>query len=119
MKSTFVPWACEPRNRAVPLQPEQPHMSARYTLVVGTKNWSTWSLRPYLALRATGAPFEEVMVALRQDTHPSTKEQILQHSPAGWVPILKINEGGKEHIVWDSLAICETLAERHPHANLW
>jgi glutathione S-transferase len=92
---------------------------AQYTLVVGTKNWSTWSLRPWLALRATGADFVEVKIDLRQDTHPSTKEQILQHSPAGWVPILKIAENGKEHIVWDSLAICETLAERHPEAGLW
>ncbi|HEX2593196.1 MAG TPA: glutathione S-transferase family protein [Rhizomicrobium sp.] len=94
-------------------------MTAHYTLVVGTKNWSTWSLRPYLALRATGAPFEEVKIKLRQDSHPSTKEQILKHSPAGWVPILKIAEDGREHIVWDSLAICETLAERHPEAKLW
>lgn len=94
-------------------------MAAQYTLVVGTKNWSTWSLRPYLAMRATGAPFAEVKIRLRQDTHPSTREQILQHSPAGWVPILKIADNGKEHIVWDSLAICETLAERHPEAKLW
>jgi glutathione S-transferase len=94
-------------------------MPARYTLVVGTKNWSTWSLRPYLALRATGAPFEEVVIGLRQQTSPSTKEEILKHSPAGWVPILKIREGDREQIVWDSLAICETLAERHPDAHLW
>jgi glutathione S-transferase len=94
-------------------------MAAAYTLVVGTKNWSTWSLRPYLALRATGAPFKEVKIGLRQDTHPSTKAQILEHSPAGWVPILKIAENGREHVVWDSLAICETLAERHPDAKLW
>jgi glutathione S-transferase len=100
-----------------------PHRSrtvtAPYTLVVGTKSWSSWSLRPYVALRATGAPFEEVVIKLRETSHPSTREAILQHSPAGWVPILKIREGGKEHIVWDSLAICETLAERHPEAKLW
>ncbi len=94
-------------------------MAARYTLVVGTKNWSTWSLRPWLAMRATGAPFEEVLIRLRQETSPSTKEAILKHSPAGWVPILKIHEDGREQIVWDSLAICETLAERHPDAKLW
>jgi len=94
-------------------------MTAQYTLVVGTKSWSSWSLRPYLAMRATGAPFEEVLIRLRQDTHPNTKAQILEHSPAGWVPILKIRENGKEHAVWDSLAICETLAERHPEAKLW
>jgi glutathione S-transferase len=94
-------------------------MAVQYTLVVGTKSWSSWSLRPYLAMRGTGAPFEEVVIRLRNDTHPSTKEQILKHSPAGWVPILKIKENGSEHIVWDSLAICETLAERHPEAKLW
>jgi glutathione S-transferase len=70
-------------------------------------------------MRATGAVFEEVLIRLRQETSPSTREQILKHSPAGWVPILKIAEGSREHIVWDSLAICETLAERHPQAGLW
>lgn len=94
-------------------------MSARYTLVVGTKDWSSWSLRPYLALRATGAPFEEIVVQLRHTDSPSTKEEIQKHSPAGRVPVLKIAENGKTTTVWDSLAICETLAERHPEAKLW
>lgn len=91
----------------------------RYTLVVGTKNWSSWSLRPYLALRATGAPFEEVLIQLRRTDSPSTKELIRKHSPAGRVPVLKIEENGTTTTVWDSLAICETLAERHPEAKLW
>jgi len=94
-------------------------MSARYTLVAGTKNWSSWSLRPYLALRAIGAPFEEVVVQLRRTDSPTTKDQIRKHSPAARVPVLKIEEGGKTTTVWDSLAICETLAERHPEAKLW
>lgn len=94
-------------------------MSARYTLVVGTKNWSSWSLRPYLALRATAAPFEEIVIQLRRNESPSTKEQIEKYSPAGRVPVLKIQESGKTTTVWDSLAICETLAERHPGAHLW
>jgi glutathione S-transferase len=94
-------------------------MSARYTLVVGTKNWSSWSLRPYLALRATGAPFEEIVIQLRRAESPSTKEQIEKYSPAGRVPVLKIEENDKTTTVWDSLAICETLAERHPDARLW
>jgi len=89
-----------------------------YTLVVGTQNWSSWSLRPYVALKATGAPFELVVVQLRKKDSPTTREQILQHSPAGKVPILKIADGGKTLTVWDSLAICETLAERHPEAGL-
>ena len=92
---------------------------ARYTLIVGTRNWSSWSLRPYVALKATGAPFETIDIRLRQTDAPTTREQILKHSPAGKVPVLKIEEGGKTLTVWDSLAICETLAERHPEAGLW
>ena len=69
---------------------------ARYTLIVGTRNWSSWSLRPFVALKATGAPFEVIDIRLRQtEHHPTTKEQILTHSPAGKVPILKIEEGGE------------------------
>jgi glutathione S-transferase len=92
---------------------------ARYTLIVGTRSWSSWSLRPYVALKATGAPFEVTDIRLRQTDAPTTREQILKHSPAGKVPVLKIEEGGKVLTVWDSLAICETLAERHPEAGLW
>ena len=92
---------------------------ARYTLIVGTRNWSSWSLRPYVALKATGAPFEVIGIRLRQTDSPTTREQILKYSPAGKVPTLKIDEDGKILTVWDSLAICETLAERHPEAGLW
>lgn len=90
---------------------------AKYTLVVGTKEWSSWSLRAYVALRATGAPFEETYIQLRQQN--LTGDEIKRHSPAGRVPILKIEEDGRSVTVWDSLAICETLAERHPEAKLW
>ena len=84
-----------------------------YTLIVGTQSWSSWSLRPYLALMATGTPFEMEVVRLRM---PNTSRQtILKYSPASKVPVLKYD--GKT--VWDSLAICETLAERHPEAQLW
>jgi glutathione S-transferase len=92
---------------------------ARYTLIVGTRNWSSWSLRPYMALKATGVPFETVDIRLRQTEAPATREQILKHSPAGKVPVLKIEEAGQIQTVWDSLAICETIAERHPEAGLW
>lgn len=90
-----------------------------YTLVVGTRNWSSWSLRPFLALSAVGVPFETVVIRLRQTDHPTTREQILAHSPAGKVPVLKIHAPDGDTAVWDSLAICETLAERHPEAGLW
>ena len=91
---------------------------ARYTLVIGTRNWSSWSLRPYVALRATGQPFETELVRLRIKQSPTTREAILPHSPAGKVPVLKIAERDRTFTVWDSLAIIETLAERHPEAEL-
>ena len=91
-------------------------MSTSYTLIVGTKDWSSWSLRPYMALRHIGVTFDEVVVPLRRET---TSPEVLKHSPSGRVPVLKIKEGGADYIVWDSLAICETLAERHAGAKLW
>lgn len=91
-------------------------MSARYTLTIGTKDWSSWSLRPYMALRAIAVPFAEDLIPLRRD---STTEEVRKRTPAGRVPVLTIEEGARRYIVWDSLAICETLAERHPEAGLW
>jgi glutathione S-transferase len=90
-------------------------MTARYTLIIGTQNWSSWSLRPYMALSAVGQPFETIVLRLRR---PETKEEILKFSSAGKVPVLKIQENGRTQTVWDSLAICETLAERHPETGL-
>src|SRR5215469_731898 len=90
-----------------------------YTLIVGTKSWSSWSLRPYVALSATGRPFQEVLIQLRKTQHDSTRDTIRKFSGAGRVPVLQIEEAGKTVIVWDSLAICETIAERHPDAKLW
>src|SRR4051794_15092793 len=87
-----------------------------YTLIVGTKEWSSWSLRPCLALRAIGVPFAEEVIRLN---HDSTTAEVQRRSPSGRVPLLKIAENGREVSVWDSLAICETLAERHPEAKLW
>jgi glutathione S-transferase len=90
-----------------------------YTLIVGTKDWSSWSLRPYLALAATGQAFEEVVIRLRETDDNATQNAIRKFSPAGRVPVLRIEAGGETVTVWDSLAICETLAERHPEAGLW
>jgi glutathione S-transferase len=84
-----------------------------YTLIVGTQDWSSWSLRPYLALMASGAPFDMEVIRLRVTN--TSRETILRYSPAGKVPVLKYDG----MTVWDSLAICETLAERHPEAQLW
>lgn len=87
-----------------------------YTLIIGNKNLSSWSLRPWLALKLAGQRFEEIQIRLDK---PETRATTKDYSPAGKVPVLKIEEGGATHLVWDSLAICETLAERHPEAQLW
>jgi len=85
---------------------------ADLTLVVGNQNYSSWSMRPYLALKHVGVPFDLVVVPLRQ---ANTAASIGKHSPAGRVPIL--HHGGVT--VWDSLAICEYLADVFPEAKLW
>jgi glutathione S-transferase len=83
-------------------------------LVIGTKKWSTWSLRPWLALKHTGAPFTETLIPLRQENN-MTEAAILPHSPSGLVPALK-SDG---LVIVDSLAICEYLNEAFPAAKLW
>jgi len=82
------------------------------TLVIGNKNYSSWSFRPWIALRVAGIPFEEVVIPLYE---PGSKEQILKYSPAGKVPVLI--DGDVR--VWESLAIIDYLAERFPQARLW
>ena len=79
-------------------------------LVIGNKNYSSWSLRPWLAMKVLGIAFDEVRIPLYQ---PGSKERILGYSKAGKVPILRDGDT----VVWDSLAILEYLAERHP--QLW
>ena len=80
-------------------------------LVIGNKNYSSWSLRPWLAMKALGLAFEERRVVLYT---PQARAEILHHSPAGKVPILVDDDGTR---VWDSLAILEYLAEKH--RGLW
>ena len=80
-------------------------------LVIGNKNYSSWSMRPWLALRANNIAFEETFIPLY--TGDADKQRILDVSPAGKVPILV---DGKA-TVWDSLAILEYLAERN--RKLW
>jgi len=82
------------------------------TLVIGNKNYSSWSLRPWLLLREAGIDFEEHRIVL--DT-PTTAAEIAAYGAAGKVPILKLDG----MTVWDSLAICETVAERWPDRRLW
>jgi glutathione S-transferase len=79
-------------------------------LVIGNKNYSSWSLRPWIALRHFGMPFEEIRIPLDR---PDTAQRIREHNPAGKVPCL-LDEGLS---IWDSLAILEYLAEKQP--KLW
>src|SRR3954449_6904268 len=83
-------------------------------LVIGNKNYSSWSMRPWLALRANGIAFEEVFVPLYTG-NVADKQRILSFSASGKVPALIDGEV----TVWDSLAIIEYLAERFPDARLW
>jgi glutathione S-transferase len=87
-------------------------VAAPRTLVIGNKNYSSWSLRPWLAMKVAGIPFDEIRIPLDR---PDTRAEILRHSPSGKVPALR--EGGI--LVFESLAICEFLAERFPEARLW
>jgi glutathione S-transferase len=82
----------------------------RPILVIGNKNYSSWSLRAWLAMRMLGIDFQEVRIPLYQ---PGSREELLRYSPAGKVPCLV--DGATR--VWDSLAILEYLAESHP--ALW
>jgi glutathione S-transferase len=81
-------------------------------LVIGNKNYSSWSFRPWIAMKAAGIPFEETVISLDD---PAFKPTLLRLSPAGKVPVLV---DGDTH-VWESLAILEHLAETFPSANLW
>jgi glutathione S-transferase len=81
-------------------------------LIIGTKRWSSWSMRPWLALKHANVGFDERVIPLRRhDTSPA----VAAFSPSGMIPVLKDGE----LTICDSLAICEYLAERLPEANLW
>jgi glutathione S-transferase len=82
------------------------------TLVIGNKNYSSWSFRPWLALKLAGVAFEEVVIPLYE---PDSRQKILALSPAGKVPILV---DGDVH-VWESLAIIEYVADKFPRAGFW
>jgi glutathione S-transferase len=82
------------------------------TLYIGDKNLSSWSLRPWIALKQAGIPFTEKIFKLNQ---PSTNADISTKSPTGLVPCL-VADG---FTIWDSLAILEYIAETFPEKNLW
>ena len=84
----------------------------RLRLVIGNKNYSSWSMRAWVAMTAFDIPFEEVRIALAQ---PETAQEIARYSPSGRVPVLLVDKLA----VWDSLAICETVAEMFPQQAMW
>ncbi len=81
-------------------------------LIIGNKNYSSWSLRPWLLLKQAGIAFHEIRVPLYE---PGSPQQLRRYSPSGKVPVLIDGE----ITVWESLAICEYLAERFPALRLW
>ena len=81
-------------------------------LVIGNKNYSSWSLRPWLLMRVLDLPFEELLIPLYA---PDSKAKLLSHSPSGKVPTLI--DGPL--VIWDSLAIVEYLAEHYPGVAVW
>ena len=83
------------------------------TLVIGNKNYSSWSMRPWVALKANDIAFDEIFIPLY--TGEADKKRILSFSHSGKVPVLIDGD----IIVWDSLAIIEYAAERFPEAGLW
>ena len=85
-------------------------------LYIGNKNYSSWSMRPWVLLKQAGIAFEEVKLRFDAfDAGSSFKQRISGVNPVGKVPAL--DDGG--FVVWDSLAICEYLAEKFPEKNLW
>jgi glutathione S-transferase len=82
-------------------------------LVIGNKNYSSWSMRPWLALKASHIAFEEIFIPLY--TGDTDKKRILGFTPSGKVPALLDDDV----TIWDSLAIIEYAAERFPHTRLW
>lgn len=84
----------------------------RLHITLGNKNYSSWSLRPWLVMEHLGLSFDEAVIPLFA---PESRAQLAQASPSGLVPVLRDGD----LVIWESLAICEYLAERYPDAGLW
>lgn len=85
-------------------------------LFIGNKNYSSWSMRPWVLMRQAGIPFEEVLVRFDAfDAGSQFKQTLAGVSPTGKVPVLQDGE----LIIWDTLSIAEYLAETFPEKRLW
>jgi glutathione S-transferase len=82
------------------------------TLVIGNKNYSSWSMRPWVLLRQAGIPFAEVQLKFDADARA---QGVDAYSPTGLVPVLMAGDAP----IWDTLAICESVAEMYPQRGLW
>lgn len=87
-----------------------------YRLVIGNRNYSSWSLRAWLYLRESGIDFEETRIALFSEGH---REQVAKYSPAGRVPVLLHESDAGTATVWDSLAIMQYIGQREVGAVGW
>ncbi|MEM9145502.1 MAG: glutathione S-transferase C-terminal domain-containing protein [Pseudomonadota bacterium] len=87
-----------------------------YTITIGDKAYSSWSMRGWLLLAGFGIRFEEELVPMYDPAFDAMK---VEHAPARTVPQLSFRESGRRLRVWDTIAIAETLAERHPAAGIW
>ena len=88
----------------------------RFKLLIGNKNYSSWSLRPWLALKMAEIPFEEELIHFGEERW---KERVRAINPAGQVPALVHEHDGGRTLVWESLAICDYVARLRPAARLW
>lgn len=87
-----------------------------YQLFIGNKNYSTWSMRPWILLTQAGISFQEQLIQFDSfEPESEFKTEILKLNPTGKVPAL-VNG---DLVVWDSLAICEYIVEQHPELRLW
>lgn len=84
----------------------------RLRLIIGNKNYSSWSMRPWVLMRQAAVPFEEVQLWFDQSAHARGAER---YSPTGLVPVLLVDD----EPVWDSLAICEAVADLFPEKQVW
>jgi glutathione S-transferase len=91
-------------------------MSAALHLVIGNKNYSSWSMRPWVLMHGLYLPFEERLLKFESE---DWRLNIARLSPSRMVPVLWEGEPGKGFAIWDTLAIAERLHELHPQAGVW